>query len=105
MWRVHRKLKCSRVLFRPRIVLTINGQRDEGVMAVWTDDVDAIIPLVSEFEERLMKLVWKNRPRPSAPSSTHQALAATSSGVRSGEQTGTGWPNPTARDKPPNGAR
>ena len=37
MWRVHRKLKCSRVLFRPRIVLTINGQRDEGVMAVWMD--------------------------------------------------------------------
>ena len=32
-------------------------QRDERAMVVWTDDVDTIIPLSREFEEKLIKLV------------------------------------------------
>ena len=62
MWCVHRELKYHpRIFFlRPRTVLTIDAQRDERAMAVWADNVDTIIPLVREFEEKLIKLVWKN---------------------------------------------
>lgn len=51
-----------------------------------------------------MRLVWKNRLGLSAPSSTDRALTATSSDhVRSGGEAGTGSPEPTSRDKPPDG--
>jgi len=76
-------------------------QRDERVMVVWTDDFDTIIPLAREFEEKLIKLVWKNRLAFSAPSSTHQSLVATSSDVRLNEKTGSTTQEPTARDKAP----
>jgi hypothetical protein len=36
-------------------------QRDERVLVVWSDDLDHIVPLCSEFEEKLMKLVWRSR--------------------------------------------
>lgn len=36
-------------------------QRDERVLVAWSDDLDSIIPLVSELEEKLMKLVWRAR--------------------------------------------
>ncbi|KAJ2912856.1 hypothetical protein MD484_g7548, partial [Candolleomyces efflorescens] len=35
--------------------------RDERVLVVWCDDLDQIIPLVREFNEKLMKLVWRSR--------------------------------------------
>ncbi|PPQ88373.1 hypothetical protein CVT25_002119 [Psilocybe cyanescens] len=35
--------------------------RDEHVLVVWSDDLDTIVPLCSEFEEKLMKLVWRSR--------------------------------------------
>ncbi|PBK87934.1 hypothetical protein ARMGADRAFT_1034243 [Armillaria gallica] len=35
--------------------------RDERVLVVWSDDLDNIIPLCSDFEEKLMKLVWRSR--------------------------------------------
>ena len=31
------------------------------MLVVWSDDIDHIIPLCSEFEQKLMKLVWRNR--------------------------------------------
>jgi hypothetical protein len=51
------------VAFYILIVNLINSclQRDERVLVVWTDDFDNIIPLCREFEEQLIKLVWRNR--------------------------------------------
>ncbi|KAF9039188.1 glycosyl transferase family group 2-domain-containing protein [Panaeolus papilionaceus] len=35
--------------------------RDEHVLIVWSDDVDQIVPLCREFDEKMMKLVWRSR--------------------------------------------
>ncbi|KAF7334603.1 Glyco-trans-2-like domain-containing protein [Mycena venus] len=35
--------------------------RDERVLIVWSDDIDSIVPLCADFEEKLMKLVWRAR--------------------------------------------
>lgn len=32
------------------------------MLIVWSDDLDHIIPLCNDFEEKLMKLVWRSRP-------------------------------------------
>lgn len=97
MWCIHRK----RPRTFPALIPLTTVQRDERVMVVWTDDFDTIIPLAREFEEKLIKLVWKNRLVFSAPNSAHQSLAATSSDVRLYEKTDSDLPEPTARDKPP----
>jgi hypothetical protein len=81
-------------------VLTFT-QRDERVMVIWTDDFDTIIPLAREFEEKLIKLVWKNRVAFSAPSSTLQTPTDTSSDVALNEKASRSTPEPTARDKVP----
>ena len=74
-------------------------------MVVWTDDFDTIIPLAREFEEKLIKLVWKNRLAFSAPNSTQQSPAATSSNVGLTEKVESSTPEPTARDKAPTKSR
>ncbi|KAJ7704828.1 glycosyl transferase family group 2-domain-containing protein [Mycena rosella] len=33
--------------------------RDERVLSVWSDDLDHIVPLCSDFEEKLVKLIWR----------------------------------------------
>ncbi|KAJ7689711.1 glycosyl transferase family group 2-domain-containing protein [Mycena rosella] len=43
--------------------------RDERVLIAWSDDIDAIVPLCSDFEEKLMKLVWRARTNASASAS------------------------------------
>lgn len=43
-------------------------QRDERVLIVWSDSLDQIVPLVSEFEQKIMKLVWRCRPTPTTSS-------------------------------------
>ncbi|KAH0580446.1 hypothetical protein H2248_001947 [Termitomyces sp. 'cryptogamus'] len=40
--------------------------RDERVLIVWSDDLDHIVPLCSEFEEKIMQLVWRSRTNPSS---------------------------------------
>ncbi|KAH8096816.1 glycosyl transferase family group 2-domain-containing protein [Cristinia sonorae] len=50
--------------------------RDERVLVVWSDSIDTIIPTCNEFDERLIKLLWRSRPPAfGAPSSvsSHQA--------------------------------
>lgn len=50
----------------------IYDQRDERVLVVWADGPDTIIPTCNDFEERLIKLLWRARPGFGAtPSSTH----------------------------------
>ncbi|KAK7015029.1 Glyco-trans-2-like domain-containing protein [Favolaschia claudopus] len=36
--------------------------RDERVLVVWSDSLDAIIPTCHDFEDRLIKLLWRSRP-------------------------------------------
>ncbi|KAF8551621.1 hypothetical protein OG21DRAFT_1417653 [Imleria badia] len=51
--------------------------RDERVLVVWSDSLDTIIPIARDFEDRLIRLLWRNRPpltssitsTPSAPNS------------------------------------
>ncbi|KAF8954800.1 glycosyl transferase family group 2-domain-containing protein [Flammula alnicola] len=36
--------------------------RDERVMVIWSESLDRIIPICQDFEERLIKLLWRSRP-------------------------------------------
>ncbi|KAJ6466992.1 glycosyl transferase family group 2-domain-containing protein [Mycena sanguinolenta] len=36
--------------------------RDERVLVVWSDSLDDIIPTCHDFEDRLIKLLWRSRP-------------------------------------------
>lgn len=74
-------------------------------MVVWTDDFDTIIPLAREFEEKLIKLVWQNRVAFSAPNSTTQTPADTSSDVRLNEKGDPSVPELTVRDHVPKQSR
>ncbi|KAG1848119.1 glycosyl transferase family group 2-domain-containing protein [Suillus subluteus] len=40
--------------------------RDEAVLILWSDNLDNIIPLCRDFEEKLIKLVWRQRTNVSA---------------------------------------
>jgi hypothetical protein len=57
-------------------------QRDERVIVVWSDNFDDIIPLCRDFEEKLIKLVWRCRrmpfSAPNTPLSTNPASAVAS---------------------------
>ncbi|EIN05530.1 hypothetical protein PUNSTDRAFT_122407 [Punctularia strigosozonata HHB-11173 SS5] len=57
--------------------------RDERVLIVWSDSLDQIIPTCHDFEERLIKLLWRSRPHalgvPSA-SSHHNSVDGSVSG-------------------------
>ncbi|TFK37024.1 glycosyl transferase family group 2-domain-containing protein [Crucibulum laeve] len=36
--------------------------RDERVMVIWSESLDRIVPICQDFEERLIKLLWRSRP-------------------------------------------
>ncbi|THH11529.1 hypothetical protein EW145_g574 [Phellinidium pouzarii] len=36
--------------------------RDERVLVIWSDNLDYIIPVCRDFEDKLIKLVWRARP-------------------------------------------
>lgn len=61
--------------------------RDERVLIVWSDDIDNIVPLCQDFEEKLMKLVWRAR-----------VTTGSSSIITSGSATGSVAPSTTASD-------
>src|SRR6266404_2239545 len=48
-------------------------QRDERVLIVWSENLDTIVPLCRDFEDKLIKLVWNRHtvfglsPGPSIP--------------------------------------
>jgi hypothetical protein len=42
--------------------LLLFPQRDERVLVVWAASVEAIIPTCHDFEDRLIKLLWRSRP-------------------------------------------
>nr|GAT50238.1 predicted protein [Mycena chlorophos]GAT50239.1 predicted protein [Mycena chlorophos] len=57
---------------------------DERVLVVWSESIDTIIPLCQDFEERLIKLLWRSRPTASlsAPGSLSGSVFSHSSGAR-----------------------
>jgi hypothetical protein len=66
-------------------LIVIHDQRDERVLVVWADGPDTIIPTCNDFEERLIKLLWRARPGfGAAPSSSsHPASYADSASAHS----------------------
>jgi hypothetical protein len=71
--------------FLPSIV-----KRDERVLIVWADELDRIVPLCAEFEEKIMKLVWRTRPpAPSIVTTTTNSVnpSTTGSNVNLNEKT------------------
>ncbi|KAJ7254691.1 glycosyl transferase family group 2-domain-containing protein [Mycena haematopus] len=48
--------------------------RDERVLVVWSESLDAIIPTCHDFEDRLIKLLWRSRP--TAPVSSNAGSLA-----------------------------
>ena len=51
------------------------------MMVIWSESLDRIVPLCQEFEERLIKLLWRSRPlaNSSSASSTQGVVGAASS--------------------------
>ncbi|KAF8634047.1 hypothetical protein AX17_004311 [Amanita inopinata Kibby_2008] len=48
--------------------------RDERVLVVWSESIDHIVPTCHDFEEMLIKLLWRSRPGQVSPS-THTSSA------------------------------
>ncbi|KAI0339326.1 hypothetical protein BDW22DRAFT_620375 [Trametopsis cervina] len=59
--------------------------RDERVLIIWSDSIDTIIPTCRDFEERLIKLLWRSRPH-----AAHAASASSHPASASGSQSGHG---------------
>ena len=45
-------------------------QRDERVLVVWSDSIDTIVPTCHDFEDRLIKLLWRSRRQTSGSHAT-----------------------------------
>ncbi|EPQ53060.1 hypothetical protein GLOTRDRAFT_107162 [Gloeophyllum trabeum ATCC 11539] len=54
--------------------------RDERVLVLWSDSLDSIVPLCQEFEQQLIKLVWRNRPILKPASTMASMVSAAESG-------------------------
>ncbi|KAH9950816.1 glycosyl transferase family group 2-domain-containing protein [Amylocystis lapponica] len=50
--------------------------RDERVLIIWSENIDSIIPTSQDFEERLIKLLWRSRPN--APATASHPTSASS---------------------------
>ncbi|KIK67728.1 hypothetical protein GYMLUDRAFT_36478 [Collybiopsis luxurians FD-317 M1] len=44
--------------------------RDERVLVVWSNDLGNIIPIVQDFDDRLIRLLWRSRPAPGTGTSS-----------------------------------
>ncbi|KAI0087250.1 glycosyl transferase family group 2-domain-containing protein [Irpex rosettiformis] len=58
--------------------------RDERVLVVWSDSIDSIIPTCNDFEERLIKLLWRSRPNALSHATSSISHPASISGSQSG---------------------
>ena len=63
------------------------AQRDERVLVVWSDNLETVIPLCRDFEDSLIKLVWKSHTIPGfSPGPSIPATPALTSAVNSASQ-------------------
>ena len=44
------------------LITSASRQRDERVLVVWSESLDTIVPIARDFEDRLIRLLWRNRP-------------------------------------------
>ncbi|KAF9219278.1 hypothetical protein BS17DRAFT_789594 [Gyrodon lividus] len=70
--------------------------RDERVLVVWSDSLDTIIPIARDFEDRLIRLLWRNRPPLTSSVLSRTPSAPASVSGRSHSHLGT----PRAHEKP-----
>ncbi|KAG6333925.1 hypothetical protein ID866_5165 [Astraeus odoratus] len=76
--------------------------RDERVLVVWSDSLDTIVPIARDFEDRLIRLLWRNRPfvspaqstPPSAPGSVSGHSHAHLADAQLSEKSPTSAPSP-----------
>lgn len=65
-------------------------------MIIWSESLDRIIPLCQEFEERLIKLLWRSRPLLKTPSASsthyHGGMSGGSSNAGHGNGSLFGYP-------------
>jgi hypothetical protein len=67
---------CPLTSFNKQYTNSLSSQRDERLLVVWSDDLDAILPLVNDIHTKLITLAWSSRishPRSSnisSPSAT-----------------------------------
>ncbi|KIO11572.1 hypothetical protein M404DRAFT_126638 [Pisolithus tinctorius Marx 270] len=48
--------------------------RDERVLVVWSDSLDSIVPIARDFEDRLIRLLWRNRAPVFSPVQTSSSV-------------------------------
>jgi hypothetical protein len=41
-------------------------QRDEGTLIIWDEELDNIIELCKDFEEKMMKYIWRSKSKPAS---------------------------------------
>ncbi|KAF9447333.1 hypothetical protein P691DRAFT_776203 [Macrolepiota fuliginosa MF-IS2] len=49
--------------------------RDERVMVIWSENLESIVPTCNDFEERLIKLLWRSRHIGTTATTTSSSLA------------------------------
>ncbi|KAI6130943.1 glycosyl transferase family group 2-domain-containing protein [Pisolithus croceorrhizus] len=54
--------------------------RDERVLVVWSDSLDSIVPIARDFEDRLIRLLWRNRAPVFSPIQTSSSVPDSVSG-------------------------
>ncbi|KAF8154693.1 glycosyl transferase family group 2-domain-containing protein [Crassisporium funariophilum] len=80
--------------------------RDERVMVIWSESLDTIIPLCQDFEERLIKLLWRSRPLgPSSSSYNASSASAAASLADHSSAEGLGLTAGMRGSRPPSLAR
>ena len=75
-------------------------QRDERVLIVWSESLDNIIPTCHDFEERLIKLLWRSKPpmgESTVSASSHSISGSVSGHSQSGINSGANSTQPTRR--------
>ncbi|KAF5339551.1 hypothetical protein D9611_011423 [Ephemerocybe angulata] len=72
--------------------------RDERVMVIWSESIDRIVPLCNDFEERLIKLLWRSRPLapPSVTSGNQGSASVSAHGSVAGHATGSDLGTPAS---------
>ena len=73
-------------------------------MVIWSESLDRIIPLCQDFEERLIKLLWRSRPIPNSSSASSQGALGVGSSAGHGTESLLGCPAGSVEALPgPNG--